>query len=123
MLRIFLSILLIVTSVYVIGQQQQLISPNGKISIELYLTKEKAYGQPYITVTYDNLQKEHIIFEKLSVGLKSNMQNLSDSLQLIDISPIQKIRDEYTMITGKRKHCNNQANERVIRLKIPKGNY
>jgi hypothetical protein len=70
---------------------QQVASPNGKITL-------KATGQE-LTVSYE--QQPVLTFE---VGMES-------AALAPDLTFVQTVKADYQMLTGKRLHCTNEANE------------
>jgi len=113
MRQIVIPILLLIISPIIVKGQNQLTSPNGKIVAVVNGAKNDVWGQPYLTITYKETGKSHTVFENLTTGIYSNKQNLTDNLKLVAVSTPETIIEEYTMITGKRRFCSNQANAQV----------
>lgn len=101
--------------------QSHVASPNGKITAEVHVTKGNAFDQPSLTITYNNNGNNHTLFENLLTGLKTDSQNLTDSMRLISASSPSEVVEEYTMITGKKRLCSNHAFERIYSFENPKG--
>lgn len=95
------------------------ISPNSEIKVSVYVdsTTASAYGTTYLTIKqtiHDNQEK--VIIDKVKLGINTNYQNLTDSLQLVSVSAPLAINDNYEMLTGKRSHCINSGTERTYTL-------
>lgn len=100
------------------GETRKIHSPNGKItvSVESKNVDDDGYGQLYCSVEYieDGVVKN--VFSQIDLGLKTEVQDLASSLKFVSASEAKEIKEDYTMITGKRSHCINQASERVFRF-------
>ena len=58
---------------------------------------------------------------RIHLGLVTEQGNLDSALVLKKSTSPQKVDADYTMITGKRSHCRNQANEKVFTYANPDG--
>lgn len=101
------------------GTLQTTVSPNDEIKVFVCIdsSANTPYGRAFLTIqhaTDDNQEK--VIIEKVELGIQTNYQNLTDSLQLISVSDPLVIRDNYAMLTGKRSHCINYGTERIYTL-------
>ena len=116
-----LVILLIITGSFK-SEAKNLSSPNGKIEVVMNIDKSDndSYGSASITVKYRDDSINKTVIDKLILGLKTDMQNLGDSLNLISVSDNKEIIDDYIMITGKKSHCLNYATERIYTFENPK---
>lgn len=103
------------------ANKHHLSSPNGKIMAEVQTTKGDTYGQPSLTITYRDGSNNHTLFDNLLAGIKTDRQNLADSLRLVSVSVPGEIVEEYRMITGKESDCSNHAFEQVYSFENPKG--
>lgn len=121
MRRILFPALLLAMTTPLITGQNRLNSPNGNIEAVLYCTKGDSFGRPSLTITFQEASNSHTLFENLLTGVRSNRQNLSDSLRLIAVSTPVTISEEYTMISGKKRLCHNQAMEQVYTFENPAG--
>ncbi|MDH6313925.1 hypothetical protein M2137_002717 [Parabacteroides sp. PFB2-10] len=97
------------------SQKKETISPNGKISVSVYVepAADKAYGKAYFDVNYRVGQSEATLLSKVSLGLCTEQQRFADNLRLVSVSAPEAINESYEMITGKRSHCVNNAAERI----------
>ena len=101
--------------------QNQFSSPNKKILVDVGINDQQTYGKPSVTISYKEKKQSVVLFENLLVGLKTDQQNFADDLKLVSVSDSKKIKDEYTMLTGKRSKCINFANEKVFKFENRKG--
>lgn len=83
-------------------------SPNGKIGLEY---AESPSGQPSFTVTcLDTVGREHRVIDISQVGVDCNALK-GNSLRLKSVAGPQRISESYTMLTGKKRNCSNEASE------------
>lgn len=61
------------------------------------------------------------VFSDVHLGLVTELQNLDSALVLSSQSGNKLIKEEYDMPAGKRLHCSNSANEKVLTYKNPSG--
>jgi hypothetical protein len=80
-------------------------SPNGKISVNLNTGQDISFE-----VSYMNKSKSTHVFTLSSVGILTQ-DGGGKQLKLKSMSRSKKIMEQYTMLTGKRKNCNNVGNE------------
>lgn len=106
--------LLLVVCVFFSGMTVQagndLYSPNKKIG-----------------VSWDNPAKElRVIYKKGDVPISVvQLENIGlqlqptseDEFNYVSSSAVTSIREDYTMITGKRRHCTNEGNQQVFHFK------
>lgn len=85
------------------------VSPNKKLNVNLHEGKN---NNPYLSVDYNGRE----VISNIKLGLETDLQNYSDNLKFISVSKNKSHRDDYVMITGKRSHCTNRANERTYRF-------
>ena len=99
------------------------VSPNGKINItvEAKNTDADGYGQAYFTVEYAENGAVKTMLSQINLGLKTEFRDLGSELKLIAVSPGKNIKDDYTMITGKRSRCTNRAVERTYQFSNRQG--
>lgn len=93
-------------------RNDSLQSPNGKITIN-YLA-EKGFS-----ITYHEEQGNVEMMTLPEIGLKTSEAN--DGFKLISSTPVTAVVDDYEMLTGKRKHCHNEANECTYRFENAEG--
>lgn len=83
-------------------------SPNEKISITY--DNEKGFKVLY------NQDSTVLVTEIPSIGFSLNGKK-DNSYELISVSPVKYIKDDYEMYSGKRKHCINEANQQIFHFK------
>ena len=80
-----------------------------------------------IGVSWDNSAKElRVIYKKgdasvpvvqlKNIGLQLQPTS-GDEFNYVSSSAVTSIREDYTMITGKRRHCTNKGNQQVFHFK------
>ncbi len=70
-----------------------------------------------ISVTYKGAD----VFPEIHLGLIAENADYDQDLALKSVSKVSRISEDYQMLTGKRSHCTNQANERTLTYANPKG--
>ena len=63
-----------------------------------------------ISVTYKGAD----VFPEIHLGLIAENADYDQDLALKSVSKVSRISEDYQMLTGKRSHCTNQANERTL---------
>ncbi|MBN2590786.1 MAG: glycoside hydrolase family 97 protein [Sedimentisphaerales bacterium] len=91
----------------------EVTSPNEKIKVVLELQNE---SQPKFVVSYSENQKTTEILPSSLLGLKTKSQEFSE-LTLISESNVTLVHDDYEMLHGKKKHCENFGAEKTLRFK------
>ena len=84
-------------------------SPSGSLALGVE-------GQT-ISVTYKGAD----VFPEIHLGLIAENADYDQDLALKSVSKVSRISEDYQMLTGKRSHCTNQANERTLTYANPKG--
>lgn len=93
-------------------QNDSLQSPNGKITVDYHTDKG-------FSITYHGEQGNMKIMSLPEIGLKTS--EAGNSFKLISSTSVTSVVDDYEMLTGKRKHCHNEANECTYRFENAKG--
>lgn len=81
-----------------------------------------------IGVSWDNPAKElRVIYKKgdtsvpvvqlKNIGLQLQLTS-GDEFNYVSSSAVTSIREDYTMITGKRRHCTNEGNQQVFHFNL-----
>lgn len=94
-----------------------LVSPNGQIAVSVH--SDLRTFNPASFSVYD--RERNVLMDKISLGLKTDRRSLGQDLKLKKISPDSLISEEYTMITGKRSLCLNQARARTYSFENKEG--
>lgn len=95
----------------------EIISPNAEVKVVL---ESEDQSQPQFKVQYLTGGEAVDILPISKLGLKTNKHDFS-KLTLVSESPVSMVHDDYQMIHGKRKHCENAATEKTFRFKNPEG--
>ncbi len=102
------------------AKQAQTVSPNGEIRVTVDVAESEGekdgYGQPRFTVAYGTGEAVKTILADAALGLRTELHDLAGELKLVSVSEPLRIEESYTMLTGKRSLCTNQADERVYRF-------
>ena len=91
-----------------------IISPNQKISIELFSEQNAGIGEWFLKVNYINNGQRCEAIPKITLGLSRSDQDFSKDLKLIKAGKPVLIEEQYSALHGKRSQCSNSANERVV---------
>ena len=98
---------------------QTVISPNKMISVDLVNSKNDNHGSWYFKVNYMRNGRVSGVIERIDLGLSRNDQNFANDLILRKTGKPQLVKDEYTMIHGKRSKRSNTAAEVVFSFETP----
>lgn len=85
-------------------------SPDGKLNIAFQVNEK---GQPVYSIQLNGRN----VVKPSSLGLIKDDKSFAEGLTLDNISGIERIEDNYTMLLGKRKNCSYVANRRIFSLK------
>lgn len=95
---------------YTLKASNDLYSPNGKIGVSW---DHPAKG---LSVIYKKGDTSISVVQLKDIGLQ--LQRTSgDEFNYVSSSAVTPIREDYTMITGKRRHCTNEGNQQVFHFK------
>ena len=86
---------------------QSFFSPNEKIEWQANGETNKIQS---FSISYHDGKKSHPVMQLTNYGLLTK-DGGGKNLTLLSISNPHRIQDSYTMLTGKKKKCNNEANE------------
>lgn len=95
----------------------EITSPAGKLKVMVEPAEEDVYG----AVTFSVYYKGESVLSKTELGLATDVQKFCGDLKLKSVSGVTQAVDDYEMITGKRRHCVNNASERVYSFENKKG--
>ena len=113
----YLKAILLLFSFAAITNASEIVSPNEKIKVVLELQNE---SQPKFAINYSENQKTTEVLPSSLLGLKTNSQVFSN-LTLVSESKVSLVHDDYEMLHGKRKHCENFGAEKTFRFKNASG--
>jgi len=111
--------LILLSSLTVFSQKVTVISPNHKINIGLYNTKNGDSGEWYLKVSYTNNGKVSEAIPQITLGLSRADQDFSKELKYLKTGKTILIDEHYTAVHGKRSQCVNSANETVVSFENP----
>jgi DUF1680 family protein len=89
-------------------------SPDGRIALQFGVDEQ---GRPIYSVLRDGAA----VLMPSRLGLVREDADFSRGLTLVASSPIERITDEYTLLTNKRKNNRYVANRCVVELRAPSG--
>ncbi|MDQ0640519.1 hypothetical protein QF042_004084 [Pedobacter sp. W3I1] len=106
-----------------IGYAQQVLSPNKKIKVvvEMQQAGQEGLGQPHFKVLY---KKESAYIEVLPsspLGISREDQQFVSNLRFVKEGKAVAVHDQYKMLTGKRKFCENFGTEKTFYYKNSSG--
>ncbi len=85
-------------------------SPDGKLNVAFYVNEK---GQPLYSIQLNGKD----VLKNSVLGLVRDDQSFTEGLTLENISSLERIEDNYTMLLGKRRNCSYIANRRIFSLK------
>ena len=85
------------------------VSPNGKLKVAVLSMENKSYSDVEFSIEY----MDKCVLSHSKLGLETDSRIYAGNLRLKSISEARLVVDDYKMITGKRRHCVNEANEQV----------
>ncbi|MEA4849829.1 MAG: glycoside hydrolase family 97 catalytic domain-containing protein [Paludibacter sp.] len=114
-----LVILAFFSSFNLFAQKVTVVSPDKKINIGLFNTKNGESGEWYLKVSYINNGKITEAIPQIMLGLSRADQDFSKELKYLKNSKVTSINENYTALHGKRTNCSNSANETVVAFENP----
>jgi len=111
--------LILLCSITVLSQKIEVVSPNQKIDIGLYNTKNSEIGEWYLKVSYINSGKICEVIPQITLGLSRADQIFSKELKFLKVSKPLLINEQYKALHGKRFQCSNSANETTVFFENP----
>ena len=94
--------------------KQVVISPDKRISAYFSISDDK---KAYYRIEFSGTE----IIGQSKLGIIREDEDFSNGLSLESVSDIEKVKDDYEMLHGKRRHCSYTGNRRVFRLKNASG--
>ena len=94
---------------------QDLVSPNKNIKIELITAKDRT-DKVYFKILCKNKETFTEVLPQSQLGIVQKKERF-DNLAFVGESKIVEIHDDYQMICGKRKHCENFGNQKTFSFK------
>ncbi len=106
MRKIFLSLLVLLSSVAVSATYKQVSSPDGK----LVVTVSDRDGKPSYSVTYNS----NPFLLDSPLGLNTNIGNFTEGMQLAKASEIETLQETYSLPNIKKSNVTYQANKQIL---------
>jgi len=116
--RIIIGVILLNT-LNAFSQKITISSPNNKINVGLYNTKNGDSGEWYLKVNYINNGKASEAIPQITLGLSRADQDFSRELKFLKVSKPLLLNEQYKALHGKRSQCGNSANETVVSFENP----
>ncbi len=85
-------------------------SPDGNLKVDFQLNAD---GVPLYSIELNG----NVVLVPSELGLVRIDQEFDGGLTLVKTSGVETVKDDYTMITGKRRECSYRANRRTFTLK------
>ncbi len=111
--------LILLISLSTFSQKITVSSPNKKINVGLYNTKNGDSGEWYLKVSYTNNGKASEAIPLITLGLSRADQDFSKELRFLKVSKPLLLNEQYKVLHGKRSQCGNSANETVVSFENP----
>lgn len=111
--------LILLSSLSTFSQKITVSSPNKKINVGLYNTKNGDSGEWYLKVSYTNNAKVSEAIPQITLGLSRADQDFSRELKFLKVSNPLLLNEQYKALHGKRSQCGNSANETVVSFENP----
>ena len=109
----FILLLFFVLNVIVL-EAQEILSPNKNIKV---VVSENSSGQVFFKAMYKKNLEYIEVLPNSPLGISRKDQQFVDNLMLVKESEPKPIHDKYTMVTGKRKNCENFGTEKTFSYK------
>jgi alpha-glucosidase len=101
------------------SQKFTITSPNQKISIALFNQQNANTGEWFLKVSYTENGKTHEAIPRIDLGLLRGDQDFSKELKFVKSGKPLLIKEQYSVLHGKRSKCNNSASEMVFNFENP----
>lgn len=92
----------------------QIASPDERIKVEVSLNDE---GAPRYTITLAGKQ----VLQESKLGVVREDADFSRGLRILAVSPVEKVSDDYELLTSKRRLHSYRANRRTFSLQASAG--
>ena len=92
----------------------RIASPDERIVAEIRINED---GSPLYTV----IRGGELVLRESKLGLIRDDADFSRGLQLLTVSPVETVSDEYELLTSKRRHNSYRANRRTLSLETSAG--
>ncbi|MRX40216.1 glycoside hydrolase family 97 protein [Flavobacterium sp. LC2016-23] len=97
---------------------QEIVSPNKKIKLIINSKKasdQNSFAQVSFKIMYKNKSEYVEVIPDSPLGIERSDQKFTDNLQFISESEPKEVNQNYEMISGKQKWCDNAGTEKVFK--------
>jgi hypothetical protein len=91
-----------------------LAGPDGRLQVGLRLTPQ---GEPRYSVQLGGRR----VLDESRLGIVRQDADFTRALELVDVTPLESVHDEYELLTSKKRLNRYAANRRAARLQLPDG--
>jgi alpha-glucosidase len=95
-------------------ERMSLSSPDERLHVAFHLTE---LGEPRYSIRLD----DEVVLQDSRLGLVRDDADFTRALALVSASKVETIRDQYELLTSKRRLNSYTANRRLLRLKAAHG--
>jgi hypothetical protein len=89
-------------------------SPDNKITVHFRLSDDmKAY--------YDIYYSDSIVMQDSRLGIIMEKEDFSNKLVLQSVSPVELVKDEYRILSAKKRNCSYKGNRKIFHLENNRG--
>ncbi|MBN2708098.1 MAG: glycoside hydrolase family 97 catalytic domain-containing protein [Calditrichaceae bacterium] len=104
-----LSVLMNCTNTFVMDTYS-IKSPNNKISVQFWLSSS---GEPVYSISHSG----STVLKQSRLGIVRSDENFTTNLTLDSVSEVNAVKENYTLMHGKRLNCSYEGNKRIFYLK------
>lgn len=116
------SVLAIILAVFTLSgfsQKATVNSPNERIVVKIFGDQGDNSGSWHLQINYSDNEKVSEVIPKINLGISREDQDFSKELKLLKTGKEVLVKDEYTMLHGKRSQRSNLANEVIFYFENP----
>jgi hypothetical protein len=97
------------------GEQNNTVcSPDKKITVHLEMSPDM---KAYYSVLYD----DSLVIKDSRLGIVMEDTDFSEQLILESVTPVETVKDDYSLLVGKKSRCSYTGNKKVYHLKNSNG--
>ena len=101
---------------------QSILSPDKTLTAELLVDVSlNGFGRPKLLV-YKNMESTRDTVNAVVLGIQTKNKDLAHHMKIVSVGSLKSIVEKYEMISGKRRFCENEGNERTFVLQNQEGN-
>jgi alpha-glucosidase len=95
------------------NETNRVVSPDGSITAKFRITNSLSQ--------FDLFFKDRSVLLNNRLGLIGEDEDFSTDMDLVSVSEVKRIEDNYVLINGKKRNCAYSANQKIFHLKNSKG--